>query len=327
MPSSIRKALNELPITLDDTYTRALECIPQEKWRHAHRLFQCLIAAIRPLRVGELGEILAIEYDSGGGHKIVEDWRPLDAEDAVLSACSSLISIVDVGDSKMVQFSHFSVKEFLTSDRLASSNVWTISHHHVSLEPAHRILARACLTVLLQLDKKTDIKRLGTFPLASYSAEYWMEHTKMGKLTQEIEAGVICLFDPKESHLDAWTWIYNVDMGYLYSINDLEEHPPPRSGTALYLAAYCGFSWLAEHLIIHHAEDVNAKSGHDTDKITPLNAAYIGYRAHARRTYSDGAEVKKEIKGESRISCRYGHLEVMRVLLKNGADVDAQDIP
>jgi hypothetical protein len=185
MPSSIRKALNELPITLDDTYTWALECIPQEKWRHAHRLFQCLIAAIRPLHVEGLGEIFTIEFDSKADHKLVEDWRPLDAEDAILSACSSLISVVDVEDSKVVQISHFLVKEFLISDRLASSNVRMLSQYCVRLEPAHGILARAS-TMLLQLDKihkNTNEEPLGTFPLAFYSAWHGT-HTSISVCTK-----------------------------------------------------------------------------------------------------------------------------------------------
>ena len=45
-------------------------------------------------------------------------WRPEDPEDAVLFACSTLISIINDKSSKIVQFSHFSVQEFLTSDRL-----------------------------------------------------------------------------------------------------------------------------------------------------------------------------------------------------------------
>src|SRR6266566_1851870 len=39
MPSSIRKALNELPTTLDDTYERILLDIPKQKRPHARRLF------------------------------------------------------------------------------------------------------------------------------------------------------------------------------------------------------------------------------------------------------------------------------------------------
>ena len=39
MPSSIRKALDELPVTLDETYERILQGIPKQKTRHARRLF------------------------------------------------------------------------------------------------------------------------------------------------------------------------------------------------------------------------------------------------------------------------------------------------
>jgi hypothetical protein len=76
------------------------------------------------------------------------DLRPVDAEEAVLSACSSLISIVNVDGSQVVQFSHFSVKEFLISDRLATADEY-LSYYHILPEPAHITLARSSLTVLL----------------------------------------------------------------------------------------------------------------------------------------------------------------------------------
>ena len=88
MPSSIRKSLDELPITLDETYERILDGIPKQKCQHAHRLFQCLVAAVRPLRVEELAEIFSIEFGSNVALNFVEDWRPEDPEEAVLSACS-----------------------------------------------------------------------------------------------------------------------------------------------------------------------------------------------------------------------------------------------
>ena len=126
MPSSIRKALNELPTTLDGTYERALEEIPKEKWQHAHRLFQCLVVAIRPLRVEELAELFAIEFDPDAGPNLKEGWRPENPEDAVLSACSTLIAVIESKGSKVVQFSHFSVKEYLTSDRLRTSEIGNV---------------------------------------------------------------------------------------------------------------------------------------------------------------------------------------------------------
>jgi len=161
-------------MTLDATYERALEAIPKQKMQHACRLFQCLVVAIRPLRVEELAEIFAIEFDQGGTANLMECWRPENPEEAILSACSTLIAVIEVPlqGSQIVQFSHFSVKEFLTSDRLHRSEDVNLRHYHIPLDAAHYILTQACLTVLLQLDENIDKKRLATFPLALYAAQH-----------------------------------------------------------------------------------------------------------------------------------------------------------
>ena len=56
IPGRIQRALDELPKTLDETYARTLEEIDEQNWEYAHRLFQCVAAASRPLRVDELAE-------------------------------------------------------------------------------------------------------------------------------------------------------------------------------------------------------------------------------------------------------------------------------
>jgi len=116
--SRIRHALDELPRTLDETYERTLLDINEENWVYAHRLFQCLVVALRPLRVEELAEFLAFEFEDGGSPIFQADCRPEDPRDAVLYTCSSLISVVDDRGYTIVQFSHFSVKEYLTSMRI-----------------------------------------------------------------------------------------------------------------------------------------------------------------------------------------------------------------
>ena len=110
LPQRIRKALGELPDTLDETYERTLLDIDEEKRAFAHRLFQCITVAYRPLRVEELSEFLTFDFDSGGRPIFRADWRSEDPKDTVLSTCSTLISIVDTGGPPVVQFSHFSVK-------------------------------------------------------------------------------------------------------------------------------------------------------------------------------------------------------------------------
>ena len=93
-PSSIRRILADLPESLDETYEQTLLGIDKEKRIYAQRLFCCLSVSIRPLRVEELAEILAVESDSTAVPSFNEDLRPPDAKEAVLSSCSSLIAIV-----------------------------------------------------------------------------------------------------------------------------------------------------------------------------------------------------------------------------------------
>src|SRR6202789_780008 len=145
LPPSVRRTLDELPESLDETYERLLKEIKKPNRDHARRLLQCLVVAVRPLNVKELAEVLAVDFDDAEGiPKLNPDWRWEDEEQALLTSCSSLIAIVETDNSRVVQFSHFSVKEFLTSDRLATLN-GNISRYFIDFEPAHTILAQACL--------------------------------------------------------------------------------------------------------------------------------------------------------------------------------------
>jgi hypothetical protein len=140
MPASITKALKELPIALDDTYERALQGIPKEKWYHAQQLFQCLVAAGRPLSVEELAEAFAIEFDADAAPSHMEDWRLEKPEEALLSTCSTLIAITDNAGSKIVQFSHFSVKDYLTSDRLRDATAEDVRKYYIHTHAAYAVL-------------------------------------------------------------------------------------------------------------------------------------------------------------------------------------------
>jgi ankyrin repeat protein/uncharacterized protein (DUF2267 family) len=327
MPSSVRKAMNELPTTLDETYERALEGIPKEKRRHACHIFQCLLVAIRPLYVEELAELFAIEFEQDMAPSFKEGWRPANAEDAVLSTCSTLISVIENEGSKIVQFSHFSVKEFLTSDRLRTSKIEDIRPYHTPLDAAHAILARACLTVLLQMDENVDFERLETLPLAFYAAQHWVDHAKYEDVASRIQDAMEQLFNPSKPYLAAWTWIRDVDSYRVpKTIHDLENRPKQPKATALYYAMLCGFSGLANYLILMHGEDVNANCG---SRGTPLHAAsYGGHLDAVRLLLTHGADVNTTNKRkQTPLYSGYdgGHLDVMRLLLEHGAHVDVSD--
>jgi len=358
MPSSIRKALNELPVTLYGTYERALEGIPKEKRQHALRLFLCLVGALQPLRAEELAELFAIDFDQDPMSNFMEGWRPENPEEAVLSTCSTLISIIDDRGGRIVQFSHFSVKEFLTSDRLRTSEVGNIRDYYIPLDAAHTTLARACLAVLLRLDETLDKERFRTFPLASYAAQHWVEHARFEDVASRVQNAMEELFNPTKSCLAAWVWIHDADEYWDQRSNDdLAQFPSPPSGTALYYAALCGFSGVANYLIITHAQDINANSGglgaplhaasrfghpetvslllqHNSDvdiKSTvfvnwvPLHfASFCGHANIVQLLLERGADINALSNAHNTplyLASRDGHPEVVRILLNYGADV------
>src|SRR5487761_678471 len=152
-PGRIRHALSELPETLDETYERTLREINKADWELAHRLLQCVAVTSRPLQVEELAELLAFDFKAGPIPKFQEGWRLDDPVDAVLSTCSTLLTLVNIDGSAVIQFSHFSVKEFLTSTRLAKTDDKILRHYSISMTPAHIVVTQACLGMLLHLNE------------------------------------------------------------------------------------------------------------------------------------------------------------------------------
>jgi hypothetical protein len=172
-------------------------------------IFQCVAVASHPLQVKELAEVFTFDFEAGAIPEFREDWCEDDLVYAVLSACSSLLAIVDVEDTQMIQFSHFSVKEFLTSERFPKAN--DISRYHISMRPAHMLVAQVCLGTLLHLPEDVTNDSLENFPLAGYAAKHWVNHARFEDVSQDVEDGMKQLFDPRKSHLAVWVWIHDPD--------------------------------------------------------------------------------------------------------------------
>ncbi len=184
LPGRIQHALDELPETLDATYERTLREIDNTNWEVSRGLLQCVAMAARPLGVEELAEFLAFDFKAASIPKYREDWRLEDPLEAVLSTCSTLLALVTVGRSPVIQFSHFSVKVFLTSTRFAEKRDIVSCRYHISLTPSHTLLAQACLGILLHLGGKITRDGLMKFPLARYAAEHWFKHARVEGVTK-----------------------------------------------------------------------------------------------------------------------------------------------
>ena len=319
LPPSVRPILNELPETLDGTYERILQEIPKSNRVHAHRLLQCLTVAVRPLQVEELAEILAIEFGATGGiPKLNEDLRWEDQEQAVLSACSSLIAVVRDDHSRVVQFSHFSVKEFLTSDRLATSTIDASHYHHILLEPSHTIMAQACLSVLLRLDSHININkdRLKNFPLVWYASQHIGDHAEFGNVFAHIRDGIDDLLVADKPHFATWLWVREGE--FRLPLKQPEASP-------LYHVAGFGFRAMVDHLISKRPEDLSVRGSCGI----PLHASLDNGHADVALLLL-GHCVDVDIRGSYdrtplHMAADHGLLEVTRILIERGANINARD--
>ncbi len=329
----VRHILEELPETLDETYERMLININKANWDHAHRLLQCLTIAVRPLHVAELAEVLAVDFGTatGEGTSVLNtDWRWEDHQEAVFSACSSLITIVNDDDtSQLVQFSHFSVKEFLTSSRIADSSAG-VSRFHILLGPAHTILAKACLGVLLRLGQLVDEDNVkDRFPLARYAAEHWVNHAKFENVSSDIREEMEELFDPDKPYFSAWLQVHDIDASPFYELIfyfSLSTRNKTNTATPIYYAALCGFQDLAELLITKHPQQINTTSGY---YVSPLVAALSGgHFKIAQSLYERGTDV--DVQGILNRTPLYGascsgHLEIVEWLLSRSANPNVRE--
>jgi len=315
LPPSVRRILAELPETLDATYERILQEIPKSNQVHSHRLLQCLTVAVRPLRVKELAEILAIDFGTSGGiPKLNEVLRWEDQEQAVLSACSSLIAVIGIGDrdSRVVQFSHFSVKEFLTSDRLAVSKMDASRYHHIPPEPAHTIMAQASLGVLLRLDPHVDGVSIKDFPLAQYAAEHFGDHAEFESVLSHIWDGVDYLLDANKSHFAVWFWVHRGRWS--------RSNEPP-----LYYVASRGYRGLVDYLISKRPEDMDVRCYYGT----PLHAA-LEWRHVDVAQLLLGRHVNVDVRGyldrtPLHLAAYHGLSDVTRTLVDRNADINVRN--
>src|SRR5258708_21143935 len=102
LPPSVRRTLEELPESLEETYERILKEIKKPNRRLAQSVLHCLVVAIRPLRVGELAEVLAVDFDDTEGIPILKpDWRWEDQELDLLVARLNLIAIIEAGNLRI----------------------------------------------------------------------------------------------------------------------------------------------------------------------------------------------------------------------------------
>ena len=332
---ALQKALKALPTTLDGTYERILCTISNEDSEYAMRILQWLVFSSRPLSVEELAEVVAINVERETAFdrdEIFED--PME----VLDICLSLVSVVMTKGSSLggpsrrsskisrtVTLAHYSVQEYLVSQRICQGHA-----ARYSMQPAacHGYIAKGCLGYLLQYEKglfdrfESARSLQEVYALAQYSAEHWIIHTHNA---EEHDNRLSCLATKLLSTGDGaylnWLRLYDPDKpwGELDFRRELDQCPNP-----LYHASLGGLANTTSRLVQEGA-DVNAQGGWWGNALQA--ASYGGHDKIVELLLSESANVNAQggwWGNALQAASGRGYNKIVELLLSEGADVNAQ---
>ena len=276
--------MRSLPKTLDETYSKILCNIPDEYSDYAISILRWLTYAERPLRLAELGELIAVNLL--GDLWFDADIRFPDSRD-LLDIFPGLLQVeVNESENPIVRLAHFSVKEYLISERIKTQKPQKFWLPEIQ---SHELIAATCLAYILHFEGKDclfrdldtfSLQSLEKYPLMNYACWHWTTHARITDAHQGIlkDLGLEFL---RRSDLRK-VWFREFHGGPLLDTRDEEpECIPP-----LFIAASIGVLWMVKILL---------ESGQDANERCALGTAL-------------------------ETAASQGHSTVLRILLENGAD-------
>ncbi|RAH48293.1 uncharacterized protein BO95DRAFT_480367 [Aspergillus brunneoviolaceus CBS 621.78] len=240
------KALDSIPVTLEDTYRDTLERLPPDDRKAARTILIWLSFSAIPLDLKTVAAVVSFRFP----------------EDVVTTCTTSLVTVSISDDT--VRLAHFSVKEFLVCNEIKGQ--W----YQFSTLSGHDVIANQSIDSLLEtteiLTKTTAVQS----PLLIYAANYWDYHlAELGDLharSTGLQEKVDHLFTERDVYFN-WVRLekYYLDRTWLQS---LEELKPP-----LYNASLRGVKPTVEMLLAKGANPLGTIYNGSRDALSAAAAA------------------------------------------------------
>ena len=348
-----------MPETLDRTYDQIIGKIKAEDHQFAAKLLRWLTYSIRPLRLEEIAEVIAI--DTNGSPPFDLGKRFEDPSD-ILEICSSLVSVEDVETQRYhqdidtdadedaysdndgradtvargvtrhktekyrkakIRLAHFSVKEYLVSDRIQHGPAFVYS---LKEEVSNELIAQDCLVYLLHLIKP-DIWRstltVVEYPLARYAARYWIDHIQFVEGPKNTALTLVQeLFLAREEIFVNWIQLWDLDCPLWRTGTILRMS----TGSPLYYASLLGFLESVKALV-NNGADVNVRGGLYGNAL--IAASTSGHTEIVQLLVEKGATINSlgnAYGATALVAASFeGRIEIVQLLLHEGADIDAHN--
>jgi hypothetical protein len=283
---SIRKALNDLPEGLYETYENILVRTAASNTEIVRRILLWVAFSIFPMKLWAIWEAIAIEQDLS----FLDEEARLSSPRDVIDLCGNLLSVSN--KTQEVTMVHLSVKEFLLSPTIRCGRA---SSFALSPEAANTELALNCLTYLSftefqsgPCDTSDRFKsRVFRYPFLDHAARAWPQYTIEAGQPEILNELILRLFDPdSRSVFLSWVQVLNASGVHFWDVFNPDA-------TALYYAASFGLDRVVQRLV--------------NDKVD-LNAAASRFGGTALH----GAVLRD-------------HLQVVKILLEARADPNKAD--
>ncbi|UKZ71720.1 uncharacterized protein TrAtP1_012668 [Trichoderma atroviride] len=333
-PAEIRRALEQLPQGLDETYERILRSIDPVYQTQAASCLKWLAFSLCTLTVDELAEIFILRPENDT--MIDEDDRVFNSED-VLVYLHGLIIVEMDRETKYVRLSHYSIKEYLVSGRVCKDLASAFS---LTDTGAHIWIARSSLAYVLHAgvtckvvenlekfksDPRGNCNSIHRDTLKWYTAANWPGHLEMVP-RKSWPTEVVKMANSALS-----VGSKGLTITLLASRRESDRNGPERLWHPYYFTARSGYSQLTELLLSDGPSTGAYLTQEDMDTMLQL-ATEAGSKELVRALLDRGAAVNAEkvnigyaTTGEAlQKAVRHGHLDIVRTFLESGVDVNAQ---
>lgn len=272
----------------------------KEQNRHATtRLLQFLTYMKRPLRLDEAVDVVAVDisqtprFDPANRVQIPEE---------ILRYCSSLVIMTsrqnkwDHTTIKEIQLAHFSVQEYLMSNRPKGYLTTDLERPNASAA-----ILDTCLSYLLDIDHPRDrTEAKEKYPLAEYSAHFWLDYAPIvEKSTNKASPSVVEYLSSDRFQFIQVLYLVNlatVEVSLISSDNSTR------------------IPWTSQV--------------YESDKVDGLYCASYGGLFHATQALlSQGVDANAQWSDWDSALCvasNSGHANIVQILLEYDANVDAQ---